>query len=69
MLSDKELSDLFLSYLGSDLRLLPCTTKAMLPFCLQLMLACFKVPKQVKPVVLPELSILVSIYSTRLLSY
>nr|XP_040028460.1 integrator complex subunit 10 isoform X4 [Gasterosteus aculeatus aculeatus] len=27
---------------GSDLRLLPCTTKAMLPFCLQLMLACFK---------------------------
>uniref|UniRef100_A0A8C9THG4 Integrator complex subunit 10 n=1 Tax=Scleropages formosus TaxID=113540 RepID=A0A8C9THG4_SCLFO len=27
---------------GSDLRLLPCTTKAVLPFCLQLMLACFK---------------------------
>ncbi|KAJ3587306.1 hypothetical protein NHX12_010904 [Muraenolepis orangiensis] len=27
---------------GSDLRLLPCTSKAILPFCLQLMLACFK---------------------------
>ncbi|KAL6117678.1 ints10 [Pungitius sinensis] len=27
---------------GNDLRLLPCTTKAVLPFCLQLMLACFK---------------------------
>uniref|UniRef100_A0A7N8YDK1 Integrator complex subunit 10 n=1 Tax=Mastacembelus armatus TaxID=205130 RepID=A0A7N8YDK1_9TELE len=27
---------------GNDLRLLPCTTKAILPFCLQLMLACFK---------------------------
>uniref|UniRef100_A0A4W6BY95 Integrator complex subunit 10 n=1 Tax=Lates calcarifer TaxID=8187 RepID=A0A4W6BY95_LATCA len=27
---------------GNDLRLLPCTSKAMLPFCLQLMLACFK---------------------------
>uniref|UniRef100_A0A8C9VYF7 Integrator complex subunit 10 n=1 Tax=Scleropages formosus TaxID=113540 RepID=A0A8C9VYF7_SCLFO len=27
---------------SSDLRLLPCTTKAVLPFCLQLMLACFK---------------------------
>ncbi|KAM4554875.1 integrator complex subunit 10 isoform 1-T1 [Odontesthes bonariensis] len=27
---------------GNDLRLLPCTNKAVLPFCLQLMLACFK---------------------------
>uniref|UniRef100_A0A667WQ47 Integrator complex subunit 10 n=1 Tax=Myripristis murdjan TaxID=586833 RepID=A0A667WQ47_9TELE len=27
---------------GNDLRLLPCTSKAILPFCLQLMLACFK---------------------------
>ncbi|XP_028316216.1 integrator complex subunit 10 isoform X1 [Gouania willdenowi] len=27
---------------GSDLRLLLCTNKAVLPFCLQLMLACFK---------------------------
>uniref|UniRef100_A0A672J5C5 Integrator complex subunit 10 n=1 Tax=Salarias fasciatus TaxID=181472 RepID=A0A672J5C5_SALFA len=27
---------------GNDLRLLPCTCKAVLPFCLQLMLACFK---------------------------
>ena len=28
---------------GTDLRLLPCTSKAIMPFCLQLMLACFKV--------------------------
>ncbi|XP_074529997.1 integrator complex subunit 10 isoform X2 [Halichoeres trimaculatus] len=27
---------------GNDLRLLPCTSKAVLPFSLQLMLACFK---------------------------
>ncbi|XP_008325281.1 integrator complex subunit 10 isoform X2 [Cynoglossus semilaevis] len=27
---------------NNDLRLLPCTSKAVLPFCLQLMLACFK---------------------------
>ncbi|TNN70514.1 Integrator complex subunit 10 [Liparis tanakae] len=27
---------------GNDLRLLPCTSKAVLPFCLQLMFACFK---------------------------
>ncbi|XP_056145625.1 integrator complex subunit 10 [Lampris incognitus] len=27
---------------SNDLRLLPCTNKAILPFCLQLMLACFK---------------------------
>ncbi|XP_033488874.1 integrator complex subunit 10 isoform X2 [Epinephelus lanceolatus] len=27
---------------GNDLRLLPCTSKAVLPFCLQLMLSCFK---------------------------
>ncbi|XP_026137075.1 integrator complex subunit 10 isoform X1 [Carassius auratus] len=27
---------------GNDLRLLPCTSKSILPFCLQLMLACFK---------------------------
>ncbi|KAM6953161.1 integrator complex subunit 10 [Aplochiton taeniatus] len=27
---------------GNDLRLVPCTSKAILPFCLQLMLACFK---------------------------
>lgn len=27
---------------GNDLRLLPCTSKAILPFCLQLTLACFK---------------------------
>ncbi|XP_064190530.1 integrator complex subunit 10 isoform X3 [Anguilla rostrata] len=27
---------------GTDLRLLPCTSKAIMPFCLQLMLACFK---------------------------
>ncbi|XP_072295723.1 integrator complex subunit 10 isoform X1 [Eucyclogobius newberryi] len=27
---------------GNDLRLLPCTSKAILPFCLQLMLSCFK---------------------------
>ncbi|KAM9413198.1 integrator complex subunit 10 isoform 1-T1 [Salvelinus alpinus] len=27
---------------GNDLRLLPCTSKAILPFCLQLMFACFK---------------------------
>lgn len=27
---------------GTDLRLLPCTSTAILPFCLQLMLACFK---------------------------
>uniref|UniRef100_A0A667WGC5 Integrator complex subunit 10 n=1 Tax=Myripristis murdjan TaxID=586833 RepID=A0A667WGC5_9TELE len=33
---------LVLSILGNDLRLLPCTSKAILPFCLQLMLACFK---------------------------
>ncbi|XP_043915384.1 integrator complex subunit 10 isoform X2 [Protopterus annectens] len=27
---------------GSDLKLLPCTNKAVMPYCLQLMLACFK---------------------------
>uniref|UniRef100_A0A3Q4AI13 Integrator complex subunit 10 n=1 Tax=Mola mola TaxID=94237 RepID=A0A3Q4AI13_MOLML len=27
---------------GNDLRLLPCTSRAVLPFCLELMLACFK---------------------------
>ncbi|KAI2656692.1 Integrator complex subunit 10 [Labeo rohita] len=27
---------------GNDLRLVPCTSKSILPFCLQLMLACFK---------------------------
>ncbi|XP_063044499.1 integrator complex subunit 10 isoform X2 [Engraulis encrasicolus] len=27
---------------GNDLRLLPCTSKSILPYCLQLMLACFK---------------------------
>nr|XP_015201443.1 PREDICTED: integrator complex subunit 10 isoform X1 [Lepisosteus oculatus] len=27
---------------GTDLRFLPCTSKAIMPFCLQLMLACFK---------------------------
>ncbi|XP_067314219.1 integrator complex subunit 10 isoform X2 [Pseudorasbora parva] len=27
---------------GNDLRLVPCTSKSVLPFCLQLMLACFK---------------------------
>ncbi|XP_063732951.1 integrator complex subunit 10 isoform X1 [Eleginops maclovinus] len=27
---------------GNDLRLLPCTSKAVLPFCFQLMFACFK---------------------------
>ncbi|XP_007260378.1 integrator complex subunit 10 isoform X2 [Astyanax mexicanus] len=27
---------------GNDLRLIPCTSKDVLPFCLQLMLACFK---------------------------
>ncbi|XP_027454912.1 integrator complex subunit 10 isoform X4 [Zalophus californianus] len=27
---------------GSDLKLLPCTSKAIMPFCLHLMLACFK---------------------------
>ncbi|XP_036372599.1 integrator complex subunit 10 isoform X1 [Megalops cyprinoides] len=27
---------------GTDLRLLPCTSKTIMPFCLQLMLACFK---------------------------
>lgn len=27
---------------GNDLRLIPCTSKSVLPFCLQLMLACFK---------------------------
>ncbi|XP_047627705.1 integrator complex subunit 10 isoform X3 [Phacochoerus africanus] len=27
---------------GSDLKLLPCTSKAILPYCLHLMLACFK---------------------------
>ncbi|XP_061581205.1 integrator complex subunit 10 isoform X1 [Cololabis saira] len=27
---------------GNDLRLVPCTNKAVLPFCFQLMLACFK---------------------------
>ncbi|XP_069781376.1 integrator complex subunit 10 isoform X7 [Narcine bancroftii] len=27
---------------GSDLKLLPCTSKTMMPYCLQLMLACFK---------------------------
>uniref|UniRef100_A0A4W4EBN1 Integrator complex subunit 10 n=1 Tax=Electrophorus electricus TaxID=8005 RepID=A0A4W4EBN1_ELEEL len=27
---------------GNDLRLVPCTSKDILPFCLQLMLACFK---------------------------
>ncbi|XP_075461439.1 integrator complex subunit 10 isoform X3 [Ascaphus truei] len=27
---------------GSDLKLLPCTSKALMPYCLQLMLACFK---------------------------
>uniref|UniRef100_A0A4W4EEF2 Integrator complex subunit 10 n=1 Tax=Electrophorus electricus TaxID=8005 RepID=A0A4W4EEF2_ELEEL len=29
-------------FLGNDLRLVPCTSKDILPFCLQLMLACFK---------------------------
>lgn len=33
----------FSSLLGNDLRLLPCTSKSILPYCLQLMLACFKV--------------------------
>uniref|UniRef100_A0A671RI38 Integrator complex subunit 10 n=1 Tax=Sinocyclocheilus anshuiensis TaxID=1608454 RepID=A0A671RI38_9TELE len=28
--------------LGNDLRLVPCSSKSILPFCLQLMLACFK---------------------------
>ena len=28
---------------GSDLKLLPCTSKAIMPYCLHLMLACFKV--------------------------
>ncbi|XP_078261242.1 integrator complex subunit 10 isoform X2 [Rhinoraja longicauda] len=27
---------------GSDLKLLPCTSKTMMPYCLQLILACFK---------------------------
>ncbi|XP_075412692.1 integrator complex subunit 10 isoform X2 [Tenrec ecaudatus] len=27
---------------GSDLKLLPCTSKALMPYCLRLMLACFK---------------------------
>uniref|UniRef100_A0A4W3JNY1 Integrator complex subunit 10 n=1 Tax=Callorhinchus milii TaxID=7868 RepID=A0A4W3JNY1_CALMI len=27
---------------GTDLKLLPCTSKAVMPYCLQLMLACFK---------------------------
>ncbi|XP_029410504.1 integrator complex subunit 10 isoform X5 [Nannospalax galili] len=27
---------------GSDLKLLPCTSKALMPYCLHLMLACFK---------------------------
>uniref|UniRef100_A0A673JGE4 Integrator complex subunit 10 n=1 Tax=Sinocyclocheilus rhinocerous TaxID=307959 RepID=A0A673JGE4_9TELE len=27
---------------GNDLRLVPCSSKSILPFCLQLMLACFK---------------------------
>uniref|UniRef100_A0A452VPA2 Integrator complex subunit 10 n=1 Tax=Ursus maritimus TaxID=29073 RepID=A0A452VPA2_URSMA len=27
---------------GSDLKLLPCTSKAIMPYCLRLMLACFK---------------------------
>ncbi|KAM5264881.1 integrator complex subunit 10 isoform 5-T5 [Ctenodactylus gundi] len=27
---------------GSDLKLLPCTSKAIMPYCLHLMLACFK---------------------------
>ncbi|TRY98489.1 hypothetical protein DNTS_014629 [Danionella cerebrum] len=27
---------------GNDLRLIPCTSKSILPYCLQLMLACFK---------------------------
>lgn len=27
---------------GNDLRLLPCSSRSVLPFCLQLMLACFK---------------------------
>lgn len=27
---------------GNDLRLVPCTSKSILPFCLQLMLSCFK---------------------------
>ncbi|KAJ8336042.1 hypothetical protein SKAU_G00393850 [Synaphobranchus kaupii] len=27
---------------GADLRLLPCTSKTIMPFCLQLLLACFK---------------------------
>uniref|UniRef100_A0A3P9AD26 Integrator complex subunit 10 n=1 Tax=Esox lucius TaxID=8010 RepID=A0A3P9AD26_ESOLU len=30
------------SLYSNDLRLLPCTNKSILPFCLQLMLACFK---------------------------
>ncbi|PNI34710.1 INTS10 isoform 1, partial [Pan troglodytes] len=29
---------------GSDLKLLPCTSKAIMPYCLHLMLACFKAP-------------------------
>ncbi|XP_070109420.1 integrator complex subunit 10 isoform X5 [Equus caballus] len=28
---------------GSDLKLLPCTSKALMPYCLHLMLACFKI--------------------------
>lgn len=34
--------------LGNDLRLVSCTSKSILPFCLQLMLACFKV-QELKP--------------------
>lgn len=32
---------------GNDLRLLPCSSRFVLPFCLQLMLACFKVPSDI----------------------
>uniref|UniRef100_A0AAR2JIL2 Integrator complex subunit 10 n=1 Tax=Pygocentrus nattereri TaxID=42514 RepID=A0AAR2JIL2_PYGNA len=35
-------NSVFTLFLGNDLRLVPCTSKDILPFCLQLMLACFK---------------------------
>uniref|UniRef100_A0A8D3D9H8 Integrator complex subunit 10 n=1 Tax=Scophthalmus maximus TaxID=52904 RepID=A0A8D3D9H8_SCOMX len=39
---DSQDKHIFITGISNDLRLLPCTGKAVLPFCLQLMLACFK---------------------------
>uniref|UniRef100_A0AAR2LC41 Integrator complex subunit 10 n=1 Tax=Pygocentrus nattereri TaxID=42514 RepID=A0AAR2LC41_PYGNA len=40
--AERSKNSVFTLFLGNDLRLVPCTSKDILPFCLQLMLACFK---------------------------